>query len=52
MARFPLPRTETTAARAGRAAAAQGRFWAFHDALYANQTPVNSDLNKVPQTDT
>jgi len=40
---FPyLGRESTTAARAGRAAAAQGRFWAFHDALYANKTPVNS----------
>jgi len=40
---FPyLGRESTTAARAGRAAAAQGRFWAFDDALYANQTPVNS----------
>lgn len=30
------------AARAGRAAAAQGKFWAFHDAMYAHQPPPNS----------
>lgn len=30
------------AAAAARAAGAQGRFWAFHDALYANERRVNS----------
>lgn len=30
------------AATAARAAAAQGRFWEFHDALYASQRRVNS----------
>jgi protein-disulfide isomerase len=30
------------AAHAARAAAAQGKFWAFHDALYAHQRPPNS----------
>lgn len=40
---FPYVGDEsTTAAVAGRAAAAQGRFWQFHDALYADQQPVNS----------
>ena len=40
---FPyLGPESTTAAQAGRAAAAQGKFWAFHDTLYAHQTPVNS----------
>lgn len=29
------------AALAGRAAAAQGRFWAFHHAVYAKERPVN-----------
>jgi protein-disulfide isomerase len=32
----------TRAAVAARAAARQGRFWAYHDALYANQMPENS----------
>jgi protein-disulfide isomerase len=32
----------TRAALAARAAARQGRFWAYHDALYANQKPENS----------
>lgn len=42
---FPyLGPESTTAARAGRAAAAQGEFWAFHDAMYANQQPPNSGL--------
>lgn len=31
-----------TAALAARAAAAQGRFWEFHDALYAKERRVNS----------
>lgn len=40
---FPyLGDESTTAAVAGRAAAAQNRFWQFHDALYADQQPVNS----------
>ena len=40
---FPyLGDESTTAAVAGRAAAAQGRFWQFHDALYADQQPPNS----------
>ena len=40
---FPyLGPESTTAAQAGRATAAQGKFWAFHDTLYAHQTPVNS----------
>lgn len=40
---FPyLGQESTTAAHAGRAAAAQGKFWAFHDVLYAPQAPVNS----------
>jgi protein-disulfide isomerase len=30
------------AARAARAAGRQGRFWQFHDALYAHQAPENS----------
>lgn len=39
---FPyLGPESTTAARAGRAAAAQGKFWPLHDALFAHQTPVN-----------
>jgi protein-disulfide isomerase len=29
-------------ARAGWAAGAQGKFWAFHDAMYADQQPPNS----------
>lgn len=32
----------TTAAHAGRAAAAQHKFWAYHDALFNRQQPVNS----------
>lgn len=32
----------TPAAYAARAAGDQGKFWQFHDALYANQHPVNS----------
>ncbi len=40
---FPyLGKESKTAALAARAAAAQGRFWAFHDALYAHQSPPNS----------
>lgn len=40
---FPyLGDESTTAAVAGRAAAAQGKFWRFHDALYADQQPPNS----------
>ena len=40
---FPYLGPESTiAAHAGRAAAAQGKFWAFHDVLYAPQAPVNS----------
>ena len=40
---FPyLGQESTAAAHAGRAAAAQGEFWAFHDVLYAPQAPVNS----------
>ena len=40
---FPyLGPESTTAAEAGRAAAAQGEFWAFHDQMYANQQPPNS----------
>lgn len=31
-----------TAAEAARAAAGQGKFWQYHNALYANQHPVNS----------
>jgi protein-disulfide isomerase len=39
---FPyLGPESTTAARAGRAAA-QGKFWQYHDALYHHQFPVNS----------
>lgn len=34
----------TPAAYAARAAGDQGKFWQFHDALYANQHPVNSGL--------
>jgi protein-disulfide isomerase len=30
------------AAQAGRAAAAQGEFWAFHDLMYERQAPMNS----------
>lgn len=40
---FPyLGPESTTAAQAGRAAAAQDSFWAFHDELYAHQLPPNS----------
>ncbi|MDP2775220.1 MAG: DsbA family protein [Nocardioides sp.] len=40
---FPyLGEESTTAALAGRAAAAQGSFWEFHDAMYADQLPPNS----------
>jgi protein-disulfide isomerase len=40
---FPyLGPESTTAAVAGRAAGAQGEFWAFHDALFADQQPPNS----------
>lgn len=40
---FPyLGPESSTAARGGRAAAAQGSFWAFHDELYAEQLPPNS----------
>jgi len=40
---FPyLGPESTTAARAGRAAAAQDRFWEFHDAMYEDQPPPNS----------
>lgn len=40
---FPyLGEESLTAARAGRAAAAQGKFWQFHDAMYAAPLPVNS----------
>jgi protein-disulfide isomerase len=40
---FPYLGPESTlAAKAGRAAAAQGEFWAFHDALYEDQPAPNS----------
>lgn len=40
---FPyLGPESTTAAQAGRAAAAQDSFWEFHDAMYADQLPPNS----------
>ena len=40
---FPYLGPESaTAALAGRAAAAQGAFWEFHDAMYADQLPPNS----------
>ncbi len=40
---FPyLGKESMTAALAGRAAALQGKFWEFHDAMYAEQQPVNS----------
>ncbi|OFE15154.1 hypothetical protein BA895_08185 [Humibacillus sp. DSM 29435] len=40
---FPyLGEESVTAAVAGRAAARQGKFWAFHDALFAQQQPTNS----------
>lgn len=42
---FPyLGEESMTAALAGRAAALQGKFWAFHDAMYAEQQPVNSGV--------
>ena len=45
---FPYLGPESaTAALAGRAAAAQGAFWEFHDAMYADQLPPNSgNLNQ------
>ena len=40
---FPYLGPESgTAAEGGRAAAEQGKFWEFHDAMYANQLPPNS----------
>ena len=40
---FPYLGPESlTAAKAARAAAAQGKFWAYHDALYAHQPGVNT----------
>ena len=40
---FPyLGEESVTAAAAGRAAARQGKFWAFHDAMFAQQQPANS----------
>ncbi|MFP5334071.1 MAG: DsbA family protein [Actinomycetes bacterium] len=40
---FPYLGEESwTAALAGRAAAEQGRFWEFHDAVYAEEIPPNS----------
>lgn len=40
---FPyLGQESVVAARAGRAAAAQGEFWAFHDRLFADQPQPNS----------
>jgi protein-disulfide isomerase len=40
---FPYLGPESkVAAHAARAAAEQGKFWAFHDALYAHQLPPNS----------
>ena len=40
---FPyLGEESVTAAVAGRAAARQGKFWAFHDAMFARQQPANS----------
>jgi protein-disulfide isomerase len=40
---FPYLGPESlTAAHAGRAAAAQGRFWEFQEAMYADQQPPNS----------
>ena len=45
---FPyLGEESTVAARGGRAAAAQGRFWEFEQAMYADQLPPNSgDLDE------
>lgn len=40
---FPYLGPESgTAAQAGRAAALQGTFWEFHDAMFADQQPPNS----------
>lgn len=40
---FPYLGPESgTAAEGGRAAAAQGKFWEYHDAMYADQLPPNS----------
>jgi protein-disulfide isomerase len=40
---FPyLGQESLTAAQAGRAAGAQGKFWEFHDAMYDKQFPPNS----------
>ena len=40
---FPYLGPESTvAARGGRAAAAQGKFWEFEEAMYADQLPPNS----------
>lgn len=40
---FPyLGEESATAAYAGQAAAVQGRFWEFHDAMFADQQPPNS----------
>ncbi|MGM0384778.1 MAG: DsbA family protein [Actinomycetota bacterium] len=40
---FPLLGEEsTTASLGGHAAANQGKFWEFHDAVFANQPPQNS----------
>ncbi len=40
---FPYLGAESlVAARGGRAAAAQGRFWEFEEAMYAHQVPPNS----------
>lgn len=42
---FPyLGEESKLAARAGRAAANQGKFWKFHDAMYADQPRPNSGL--------
>ncbi|MDN5894077.1 MAG: thioredoxin domain-containing protein [Nocardioides sp.] len=45
---FPyLGPESTTAALAGRAAAAQDKFWEFHEAMFADQLPPNSgNLNE------
>ena len=45
---FPYLGPESmTAAQGGRAAAAQGKFWEFHDAMYADQPPPNSGMIDV-----
>ena len=50
---FPyLGQESTTAALAGRAAAAQGRFWEFHDAMYADQPSPNSGAIDQEHLDT